>query len=330
MNPLSLATPPLRDSKALRQRVDAKLGSGSGMSFADARELLSPAERMEWALGECLFSMMDRRFHIWVQGWCLEGPVDGPAVVAAIAELSRPLDPVVADLLRWTSLRGVWARTGERKEALFNVVPEVWAGAWDHVVPYTKAVSSRWPEDVDPFALPAPPPWARSTSFKKPKLAFSDAGTVMEATAYALWANGISEDDLDAFFWEGGENLHAAVTKRVDCDGEALYALLHPPDPLAIALGVEKMKFPSFFVVPPEREAEILKAAEFYNHRVLNPPFAQSARSALRMDPDLVIGWTRDLQPGDLDTVKTILETGHAVVLFGSKDGIPADYFSTS
>ncbi|RPH43655.1 MAG: hypothetical protein EHM91_08605, partial [Planctomycetota bacterium] len=111
---LTPSTPAIRDPKSLRERVDAKLGAGTGISPSQARALLSPAERMEWALGECLFSMLDRRFHIWVQGWCLGGPVDGPAVVAAIAEAARPLDGVVADLLRWTSLRGVWARTGER------------------------------------------------------------------------------------------------------------------------------------------------------------------------------------------------------------------------
>src|SRR6185295_7869923 len=33
----------------------------------------------------------------------------------------------------------------------------------------------------------------------------------------------------------------------------------------------------------------------------LRPPFRDSARAALRRDPDLVIGWTRDLGPGDLD-----------------------------
>lgn len=330
MAPLSLSTPPVRDPKNLRERVDAKLGQGTGMSMTEARDLLSPAERMEWALAECLFSMMDRRFHIWVQGWCLDRGVDGPAVVAAIAEMARPLDGVVADLLRWTSLRGVWARTGERKEALFNVVPEVWAGAWDRVAPFAQALSSRWPEDVDPFALPAPPPWARPASFTKPRLAFTEAGSVMEATAYALWANGLSEDDLDAFFWEGGENLHAAVTKRVDCDAEALRALLHPPDPLAIALGVEKMKFPSLHVAAPEREAEILKAAEVYNTRVLRPPVVQAAKIALRSDPDLLVAWTRDLDPAALEILKTCLETGHAVLLFGAKGDIPADYFSTS
>src|SRR5689334_3388021 len=194
---LTLETPEIRDPKSLRERVDAKLGSGTGLSYAEARALLSPAERVEWALGECLFAMLDRRFHIWVQGWCLDGPVDGPAVVAAIAEATRPLDGVVADLLRWTSLRGVWARTGERKEALFNVVPEVWHGAWDRVVPFVKAVSSRWPEDADPFELPAPPPWSRSAGFTKPRLVFLHGATVLESAAHALWAAGASEDDLD-------------------------------------------------------------------------------------------------------------------------------------
>lgn len=332
---LTPSTPPLREPRALRERVDAKLGQGRGLTFAQARELLSPAERMEWALGECLTSMLDRRFHIWVQGWCLGEEVDGPAAVAAIAEAARPLDGVVADLLRWTSLRGVWARTGERPEALFNVVPEVWLGGWDRVVPFVHAVASRWPEDADPFTLPAPPPWSRPAAFVKPKLAFVEAGTVLEGAAHGLWAAGASEDDLDEFYREAGADLHAAVTKRVDCDAGALHKLLNPPDPLAIALGIPKMAFPSLHVVAPEREAEILKAAEFYNTAVLRTSdertFAQAGRMALRRDPDLVVGWTRDLKPGDAELVRTILETGHAVLLFGTREGldeIPESYFT--
>lgn len=329
---LTPSSPELRDPKSLRQRVDAKLGAGSGMSFAEARDLLSPAERVEWALGECLFSMMDRRFHLWVQGWCLDGPVDGPAVIAAIAEVTRPLDGVIADLLRWTAQRGVWARTGERPDALFTVVPEVWHGAWDRVVPYMKAVQSRWPEDLDPFALPAPPAWSRSTSFRKPRLVFLDAGTVLESTAHALWASGASEDELDDFYRDAGSDLTQAVVRRIDCDAAALHALMHPVDPLAKALGIEKIAFPSLHVVPTDREGEILRAAESWNHVVVRAPFKDGARSALRRDPDLIVAWTRDLEPGDVEMVRTILETGHAMLFFGTRDalaGIPAEYFVT-
>jgi hypothetical protein len=327
---LTPETPEIRDPKPLRERVDAKLGQGVGLSYAEARDRLAPAERVEWAMGECLFAMMDRRFHLWVQGWCLDGPVDGPAVIAAIAEAARPLDGVIADLLRWTSLRGVWARTGERKEALFNVVPEVWHGAWDRVVPFMRALTSRWPEEVDPFGLPAPPDWTRPTTFSKPRIVFLDGATVLGSSAHALWAAGASEDDLDEFYREAGNDLTAAVTKRVDCDAAALHALLHPVDPLATALGIEKISFPSLHVVPPDREGDILRAAEAWNCVVLRPPFRDSARSALRRDPDLLIGWTRDLTPEDLQTVRTILETGHAMVFFGTRQalaGIPDELF---
>jgi hypothetical protein len=328
---------PLREPRILRERVDAKLGQGTGMSFAEARDLLSPAERVEWALGECLMAMRDRRFHIWVQGWCLEGPVDGPAVIAAIAETARSIDGVVADLLRWTSNRGVWARTGERPEALFNVVPEVWLGAWERVVPFIHAVASCWPEDVDPFALPAPPPWTRPTSQKKIRMEFPSltAEGILESAAHALWAGGASEDDLDAFFREAGQDLLASVVKRIQLEAkevEAIKLALNPPDVLALALGLEKLKFPSLMLVKPEREAEILALAERYNHVVVRPPFAQEARRALRRDPDLIIGWTRDLEAGDVEMVRTILETGHAVLLFGSRDalaGVAENYFST-
>ena len=330
---LTPSMPQIRDPKSLRQRVDAKLGHGSGMSFEEARALLSPAERMEWALGECLFAMLDRRFHIWVQGWCLDGPVDGPAAVAAIAEAARPLDGVVADLLRWTALRGVWARTGERKEALFSVVPEVWHGAWDRVVPFTEALSSRWPEDADPFELPAPPAWSRPLSGARPRLVFLDGATVLESAAHALWAAGASEDDLDDFYRDAGKDLEQAVVRRVDCDAAALHTLLNPADPLANALGIPQIAFPSVHVVPVDLEGKILRAAEGWNHVVLRPPFRDSARAALHRDPDLLICWTRDLVDGDLELIRTILETGHAMLFFGTRDalaGLPAEYFASS
>ncbi len=330
---LTPSTPQIRDPKSLRERVDAKLGTGTGMSFGEARALLSPAERMEWALGECLFAMLDRRFHIWVQGWCLDGPVDGPAVVAAVAEAARPLDGVIADLLRWTSLRGVWARTGERKEALFNVVPEVWHGAWDRVVPFVKALSSRWPEDVDPFDLPAPSPWSRPAGFTRPRLVFLDGATVLESAAHALWAAGASEDDLDDFYRDAGKDLEQAVVGRVDCDAAALHHLLNPADPLAGALGIPQIAFPSVHVVPVEQEGKILRAAEGWNHAVVRPPFRDAARSALRRDPDLLIAWTRDLAPGDLELVLTILQTGHAMLFLGNREALadlPPEYFSSS
>ena len=335
MGPITPSTPVVRDPRSLRERVDAKLGQGTGMSFAEARDLLSPAERVEWALGECLMAMRDRRFHIWVQGWCLEGPVDGPAVIATVAEHAREVDGVVADLLRWTALRGVWARTGERKEALFSVVPEVWLGAWDRVVPFLHEVTSRWPEDVDPFTLPAPAPWKRPTSKARPRVEFPSltAEGILETTAHALWAAGASEDDLDDFFREAGKDLLAAVVARVKLEPaevEVVRLALNPPDLLGQALGVGKIAYPSLHVAALEREAELLALAERYNHGVVRPPFAQGARLALRGDPDLVIGWTRDLLPGDVDILKTILQTGHAVLLFGTKDGLPADYFPPS
>lgn len=317
-------SPSIRDPRNLRERIDGKLGYGSGLSLAEARDLLSPAERAEWVLGECLVAMNDRRFHIWVQGWCVPESLDGPAVIAAIAEYTRPLDGVIADLLRWTALRGIWARTGERKEALFNVVPEVWQGAWDHVVPYMQALSARWPEDADPFLLPAPGPWTRPATGIRPRLVFATAGEVVERTAHALWAAGADEDELDRFFWAAADDPFQAVTARVDCDAAALTALLHPVDPLAQALGVDEL--PPLAVVPPERETEILTAVAVHDHVVLRAnaerPFAAVARSALRQDPEVLIAWTRDLRPGDEPLITTILETGHALVFIGDREAL--------
>jgi hypothetical protein len=324
-------SPVLRGPRDLRERVDAKLGSGVGMPMTEARDRLSPAERAEWALGECLFAMLDKRFHIWVQGWCLDRGVDGPAAVAAIAEAARPLDGVVADLLRWTSNRGVWARTGERPDALMTVVPEVWHGAWHRVKPFMEALAQRWPEDVDPFALPAPAPWTRTAGTVPVRLTFPDPTPdgVVEATAHALWAGGASEDQLDEFYRGLGPNLPEGLDRWVRFEPgelEALRAALHPPDPLAALAGVEKLAFPSLLVVPPEREAELLQAAAFYRHVELRPsperPFGPALRSALRMDPDVLVAWARDVKAEDVDLLVTALETGHLVALLGEVPGL--------
>jgi hypothetical protein len=330
----------LRGPRELRERVDGKLGHGSGMTMLEARDLLSPAERVEWALGECLFSMLDRRFHIWVQGWCLDRGVDGPAAVAAIAEETRSIDAVVADLLRWTSLRGVWARTGERKEALSNVVPEVWLGAWHRVKPYVEAVASRWPDDLDPFAMPAPAPWSRRVvaaagTPRYPAIrpdwgAEPTIETVVETAAHALWAGGASEDDLDEFNRvASGDRLPDMLAEWVAVDESVLGPLrlaLHPPDLLAKELGVSKIVFPSLIVRPPDQEHRLIDAAKQYRTVVLavtlERGFADAARLALRQDPDLVIARAGDIGPDDVDIMITILETGHVVLLLGEAPGL--------
>ena len=56
----------------------------------------------------------------------------------------------------------------------------------------------------------------------------------------------------------------------------------------------------------------------------------KAARSALRQDPDLMIGRTRDLGPEDAEMITSIFETGHAMLFFGTRDalaGVPAKYF---
>ncbi len=334
-------SPLLRGPRELRERVDAKLGSGSGLSMTEARERLSPAERVEWVLGECLVSMLDRRFHIWVQGWCLDRGVDGPAAIAAIAEVARPHNSTIADLLRWTSLRGVWARTGERKEALVNVVPEVWLGAWDRVPAFMADLASRWPEDLDPFALPAPAPWSRaqrpgSGSPRYPHVRpvwgeRPNADSVVESACHALWAGGASEDDLDQFFLEMRGELVPVLARWVGSEPaelEALNGALHPPDPLAIALGVKELAFPCLLVRAADREAELLEAAKAYNHVVLQTAsdrsLSQAARFALRSDPDLVVARAADVRAADVDSLMTILETGHAVLVLGESGELPA------
>jgi hypothetical protein len=334
-------SPVLRGPRELRERVDAKLGYGTGVSMAEARERLSPAERAEWILGECLVSMLDRRFHIWVQGWCLDPAFDGPAAIAAIAEVARPLNPGIADLLRWTSLRGVWARTGERKEALANVVPEVWLGGWDRVPAFAGELAARWPEDADPFTLPAPPPWSRTVMpgsgtprYPGVRPSWGEPPTpdgVVETACHALWAGGATEDDLDEFFRELRGELVPVLARWLGsspADLEALNVALHPADPLALALGIEKMAFPSLIVRPADREAELIATSAAYHHVVLQTSpdrsFGTASKAALRQDPDLVIGRAADFGEGDLEMLVTILETGHAVMILGESPAVAA------
>lgn len=330
------SSPVLRGPRELRARVDGKLGGGSGLSMEEARAKLSPAERMEWALGECLVSMLDRRFHIWVQGWCLDRGVDGPAVVAAIGEAGRALDGVASDLFRWTALRGAWARSGERPDALVSVVPEVWLGAWDRVKAFAEAISSRWPEDLDPFALPAAPPWTRagrSGPIRPDWGATPSYESAVETASHALWAGGASEDELDAFFREssGAADLPAVLARWVAVDPaeqERLRAAIHPRDPVAGLFGVEKLAFPSLLRVPASREAEARGAASHYRSVSLDPApdrsFALVMRAALRRDPDLLVARAGDVGEADVDLLMTALETGHALLLIGDGPAVPA------
>lgn len=329
------SSPLLRGPRELRERVDAKLGSGSGLSMTEARDRLSPAERIEWALGECLISMLDRRFHLWVQGWCLERGVDGPAALAAIAEEGRGIDGVVADLLRWTALRGAWARSGERPDALFSVVPEVWLGAWDRVKAFAEAISARWPEELDPFAMTAPAPWSRAGRKGpiRPDWGAEPAyESAVETAAHALWAGGASEDELDGFFREssGSADLPAVLARWVEIAPEEqgrLRAAIHPPDPVAGLFGLDKIAFPSLLRVPEAREAEARGAAAHYRYVSLEPsadrPFGLALRSALRQDPDLLVARAGDVGASDLDLLITAMETGHAVLLIGDGPSVP-------
>jgi hypothetical protein len=333
MTPITLSTPILRDPAVLREAVDSRMRSmiEQTAALAGFEQTLSPVERLEWVLSQCRYSILGWRFHIWVQHWCLEGRPDGPGMIAAIAEAARPLDGMVADLLRWTANRGVWARTRQRPEALTSVVPEVWSGARDRVLAFLDAVCARWPEDVDPFNMPAPAPWKRKLrrgpiTVSYPTLTLEG---VIESTAHALWLGGAGEDKLDAFF-KDRDKLPDVLPRYVSIDEamiETIRAALNPPEPLAV-IGIERLEYPSLVIIALAHEAQVLGVMKQYNSHVMRPEpgtsLTQAAYAGARLDRDVFLGWARDLIPEDVKTLAQVAATGVALLLLGEGDLVEA------
>lgn len=333
--------PPLREQPAVRASVDEKLGAGSGLSVAEAAARLTPVERVEWLLGELLVAMLDKRFHIWVQGYALGADPDFLRAVAGIAEVARPIRPRIAELLRWTVSRGIGARTGERPDALISVVPEVWNGIWEEVVPFLKSAIARWPESLDPLALPEPPQWRRdpvTASSDRPRfpsacVSLAAPGQAVERACFALWEAGASDDDLDTFFFDArGDALPEVLLAWVRVEGDpglpAVQELLCPRHPLEVALGLEKFAWPTLIRCSHERLDAVAEAVSETAAVRIQPeperPFGACVRSALRMDPDLLVVDAQDLSLEDVPLLQTALETGHLVVLAGDSEGAQA------
>ena len=79
---------------------------------------------------------------------------------------------------------------------------------------FLRAISSRWPVDVDPFSLPAPAPWQRaprSGPITVPQYPHLRREGIIATTAHALWLGGASDDELDAFLFDAGDDLPGAL-----------------------------------------------------------------------------------------------------------------------
>jgi hypothetical protein len=349
------ASPPLRDQADVRRSVDEKLGAGVGLSTDEACAKLTAVERVEWIVGELLVSMLDKKLHIWVQGWCSGGALDGPAAVARIAEAGRALDPVVADMARWTAFRAE-----SRPGGLFTVVPEVWNGHWTGVVPpFMKALVARWPEGLDPLTLPEPPPWSRPVvapaaaepRYPGVRVGLTDAAKdcaltapaepdlAVEVVAFALWRGGAPDEELDAFYEElgrSGDRLPELFARWIAVDGvaadaaklERLRALYHPRHPLELETGVDKLRWPSLVLLSAERLEPVAAALADARTVRLQPTAERSfdacVRSALRVDPDVLLADARDVTESCAPALLTALQTGHVVALCGASAGADA------
>jgi hypothetical protein len=349
------ASAPLRDQADVRRSVDEKLGDGGGLSLEQACAKLNAVERVEWIMGELLVSMLDKKLHIWVQGWCSGGAPDGPAAVARIVEAGRRLDPIVADLARWTAFRAA-----SRPGGLFTVVPEVWNGHWTGVVPpFMKALVARWPEGVDPLTLPEPPAWSRAVvapraegaRYPEVRVGLTDAAKncaltapanselAAEVVAFALWQGGASDEELDAYYEElggSGDRLPELFARWVAIDGgEAdaatlarLRAAYHPRHPLEIETGVEKLKWPALVLLPAERLEPVAAALAQARTVRLRPTadisFVDYARAALRQDPDILLVDARDATEAGAELLVAALQTGHVVAVCGTSPAVEA------
>ena len=346
-------SPVLRAQPDVRRSVDEKLGAGYGLSTEDACAKLDAAERVEWILGELLACMLERKLHIWVQGWCSGTKPDGPAAVSRIAEAGRRLDPVVADLIRWTALRAV-ARPG----GLFTVVPEVWYGRWTGAVPtFMKSLVERWPAGLDPLTMPEPPAWSRrvvAPSEKGPRypevrVNLSGAGkgcdlsappnpdSAVDVVAFGLWRGGASDEELDAYYSELGgsdDRLPELFARWISVDGggadaatlERLRGLYHPKHPLELEAGVEKLRWPSLLLLPADRLEPVASALADSPTARIRPSaertFEDCVRSALRMDPDTLLVDARDVSESGAQMLLNALLTGHLVAVFGASEAV--------
>jgi hypothetical protein len=347
------ASPPLRRREDVRASVDEKLGDGVGVSIEECCAKLNAVERVEWILSNLLGSMYEKKLHIWVQGWCDGSRPDGPAAVSQLAEAGRRLNPLVADLIRWTGFRGVSRRGG-----LVTVVPEVWYGTWNDVVPeFLTALVERWPEGVDPIALPQPPPWSRAEiapasagpRYPQVRLGLTGAGVdgvpevapnrEIDAACFALWRVGASDQELDDFFHEVRESgrdqsLHRVLARWIPIDGrpaddaalERLRARLYPRHPLEIEAGAEKLEWPTLVLLAADRLEPVAAALDDPGTIRIMPTaeisFEKCVGAALRQDPDILLVDARDLPESGVEILVRSLLTGHVVAVCGTSSAV--------
>jgi hypothetical protein len=353
--------PPFLEPKAVRSQpnvraaVDRKLDLETARPADQAKNALLPAERVEWLFGELLVSLLDRRFHLWVQR-ASEETLDLAAALAAILEQARSIDPQTAELLRWIVERGRSARAGTPKDGLVSLVPEVALGAWEEIRAFHRRVVEHWPDGEDPFALPAPANFHRQTSADRRRVSLpipreGDEGTapldpqaLVERLFFELWRAGADDDTLDAAFselaWQR-ETFPEFLVRWADVDGgqpagaelEALRARLFPATGLAAAFGVSELPFPGLGLVAADIDRErfeedavhyvrahlAIRAAhseDASEGRPEHQDFASAFRAGLRRDPDVLIVSAGDVDEDGASLLAHALTLGMFVLIF--------------
>ncbi|QDV05713.1 hypothetical protein Poly30_12140 [Planctomycetes bacterium Poly30] len=350
-----LAAKGLRDRSDLREAVDAKLGSGAGISVGEAWAMLSNLERVEWIVGEFWFGIRGHNFHLWIQGHA-QGDLDGPRWVAAIGRVVETVDPEIGLLMRWTAERGRAVRAEERGEPMFSIVTPVWEPVLDRAVDILFDLIERWPEELVLEDMEAGDPPQRSIALptegacRYPGCAvgFTDRATeeclvvasgphgAQSAAMYALWKHGAPDDELERFYREvppGGKGMPEALAAWVDFDGsgsalstEQLDEFRRALDPIAEILGIESSDGAKLHRVKTSKLDGLTEQLEPYGAiRVVTDQstnFLISLGRALRMDPVLLLVDSADMQTDEEVTMLLhAIWTGHFVVMGGDAPG---------
>lgn len=356
----TLEPKPVRSQADVRTSVDDKLGSGVGMSPLDAWSQLSNVERVEWVLGEFWYGVNGAHFHLWIQGQA-ERDFDGPRYVAAIGRVIEEEDAEVGALMRWTAERGRAVRVGERGEALFSIVPLVWEPALERAGDVLKGTIERWPEALELAEMDAGGPYSRDVTapasspagsrYPGCAVGFTEGASdrcdlraersdvALETALFALWRHGASDEELEELADQAsqpGRSLGETLAAWVDFDGtgappteDALAAFARSCDPVAGILGLESSSQPTLHRVKTEQLDELAEKLKPYGGHRIQPTdeanFLAQARSALRMDPYLVLVDSADVVTDEeVSLVCQVIWTGMTVVMGGDSDGAKA------
>lgn len=149
-----LMTTPQRTYASARERIDRILEDAKTVEAGYAA--LPPELRVIWQLSELLSHGTSGGAHRYCQSWNT-GPLDGPMLLARIAEKIRTHDNGVAELLRWVAARGAKYRRDGGNEPFSSPVNDVIEKYYDPYRFALFAIAESWPDNLEAESLPEPP-----------------------------------------------------------------------------------------------------------------------------------------------------------------------------